>query len=345
MRHHLGRRFGTAVAAVVGALLALSGEAAADAWPGDPKGAIARDIAGLYWIFFICAVIVFAIVSGALVYSGVRFRERPGHVAKQFHGHNLLEIVWTIVPTIMVVSFSVLGFSHLGYINAASTDVEMTVKASGQQFSWIYTYPDEPAFRTREGKALQAAEELHIPVGTKVRIELSAKDVIHSFFVPTLGGHKDAVPGRATALWIEADAPGIYKGQCSEFCGSGHADMLITVVAHAKSEYGSWAKSAVDEYNKLNGPEVAKGRETFLANACVGCHTIKGTTAAGKVGPELTNIASKPQIAGVLGPVTAENLTKWIKNPQAVKPGSPMPNLGLSDQTIADIVSYLVTLK
>lgn len=344
MRKHLTRRLVPSAAAVAVTLLTLSGTAAADAWPNDPQGALARDIAGLYWIFFTCAVIVFGLVTGALIYAGIRFRERPGHVAKQFHGNVPLEIVWTAIPAMMVVTFAVLGFSHLGYINASS-DAEMTIKVEGRQFAWVYTYPAEPSFLTREGKPLQTAETVHIPTGTKVRFELTAKDVIHSFFIPSLGGHKDAVPGRTTNVWIEADQPGTYKGQCSELCGSGHADMLITVVAHAKNEYATWAKGALDDYNRLNGPEVAKGRETFLANACVGCHLIQGTTAAGKVGPELTHIASKPTIAGVMNGVNADNLTKWLKNPQAVKPGTQMPNLGLSDQTIADIVSYLLTLK
>ena len=121
--------------------------------------------------------------------------------------------------------------------------------------------------------------------------------------------------------------------------------MLIVIVAQSKADYAAWAKSAVDDYNRLNGPEVAKGRETFLANSCVGCHAIKGTTAAGKVGPELTGFASRKQVAGTLTPVNAANITAWLKNPQAVKPGTQMPNLGLSDQTIADITSYLLTLK
>jgi len=343
--HHLVRRVGAVALLATGVLLVTAGQAAAEGpWPIEPRGPMAREIAGLYWIFFVAAVIVMAIVNGGLIYAGIRFRERPGHVAKQFHGHHLLEIVWTVVPTIMVVSFSVLGFSRLGYINTTD-DAEMTIRARGQQWTWVYTYPDQPAFRTNDKKPLQAAEQLDIPAGTKVKIELESKDVIHSFFVPSLGGKKDAVPGRATALWLQADQPGTYKGQCSEFCGLGHADMLITVVAHPKGEYDAWARSAVAAYDKANGPEVAKGRETFLANACVGCHAIKGTAAAGKVGPELTNMASKKVIAGVLGPVNEENLTKWLKNPAAVKPGTLMPNLGLSDQTVADIVSYLLTLK
>ena len=341
----LGRRVGSVALLSFGILLGTTAQASADSpWPMDPRGPLAKDIAGLYWLLFVVAVIVLAIVVGGLVYAGIRFRARPGHVAKQFHGHNGLEILWTVVPTLIVMSFSVLSFSHVNYVNA-STDAELTIRAKGQQWAWIYTYPNEPVFRTRENKPLQAAEELHIPVGTKVKIELEASDVIHSFWVPALGGKKDAVPGRSTSLWIQADQAGTYKGQCTEFCGTGHADMLIVIVAQSKADYAAWAKSAVDDYNRLNGPEVAKGRETFLANSCVGCHAIKGTTAAGKVGPELTGFASRKQVAGTLTPVNAANITAWLKNPQAVKPGTQMPNLGLSDQTIADITSYLLTLK
>ncbi len=341
----LGRRIGSVALLSLGILLAIAGQAAADdSWPMDPRGPLAKDIAGLYWLLFVVAVIVLAIVVGGLVYAGIRFRARPGHVAKQFHGHSGLEMLWTVIPTIIVVSFSVLSISHLNYVNA-SDDAELTIRAKGKQWAWIYTYPNEPAFLTRENKPLQTAEELHIPVGTKVKIELEAADVIHSFWVPALGGKKDAVPGRSTSLWLQADQAGVYKGQCTEFCGTGHADMLIVIVAQSKADYATWAKGAVDDYNRLNGPEVAKGRETFLANACSGCHMVKGTTAAGKVGPDLTNIASRKQIAGVLGPVNAANMTAWLKNPQAVKPGTQMPNLNLSDQTIADITSYLLTLK
>lgn len=339
------RRAGTVALATLTFSLALGIQAAAEgSWPLDPRGPIAKEISSLYWLFFIVAVIVIVIVDGGLIYAGIKFRERPGHVAKQFHSHNLLEVTWTIIPTIMVVSMTLMAVGKLNYINDTSNP-DMTVHVQGQQWTWIYTYPDQAAFRTRENKPLQAAEELHIPVGAKVKLELEAKDVIHSFFIPGLGGKKDAVPGRSTSLWIQADSPGTYKGQCSEFCGQGHADMLVTIVAHPKTDYDAWLKSAIDEYNKANGPEVAKGRETFLAAACVGCHTIKGTTAAGKVGPDLSKIGSAKSIAGVLSPVNAENLAKWIKNPAAVKPGTQMPSLGLSDQAISDIVSYLITLK
>src|SRR5919204_661021 len=239
-------------------------------WPNDPLGPQARSAADIYWIMFIAAVIVLVIVDGTLVYSGLKFRERPGHVAKQFHGHNFLELVWTVIPTFMVISFS----------------------------------------------------------------------------VSNIGGKKDAVPGRATELWIQADKPGTYKGQCFEFCGTGHADMLITLVVHPQSDYATWISDARKEAERATSQETKAGRELFLSQQCAGCHTVKNTPAGGKVGPELTYVASKKSIArGKLSPVNEENLTKWIHDPKATLPDTVMPNLGLSDQQIHDIVSWLLTLK
>jgi cytochrome c oxidase subunit 2 len=294
---------------------------------------------------FVAAIIVLVIVDGGLIFAGLKFRDRPGHSAKQFHGHNLLELVWTVVPTIMVISFSVLSYQKLTFMNDFSNP-EMTLKVEGQQWSWVFNYPKEDRFKLIDNSYLIAGEELHIPVNTKVLLQLSSKDVIHSFWVPNIGGKKDAVPGRPTELWIQADQPGTYKGQCFEFCGTGHADMLITLVVHPKDQYAAWAKSAVTDANRLIDPNTKKGRETFLSLACVGCHTVQGTSASGKVGPELTHVASKKSIAGgVLSPVDEANLTKWLKNPPAVKPGTLMPNLGLSDEQVRDIVQWLLTLK
>ena len=315
-------------------------------WPNDPLGPQARASADVYWIMFIAAVIVLVIVDGGLIFAGIRFRARPGHVAKQFHGHNFLELVWTVVPTIMVISFSVLSFQKLTFMNDTRTDAQMTVDVQGQQWSWLFNYPKEDRFKLIDGSYLSIGEELHIPVNTKVLLQLSSKDVIHSFWVPNIGGKKDAVPGRPTELWIQADKPGTYKGQCYEFCGTGHADMLVTLVAQQPADYDAWAKEAVAEANRLLDPATKQGRETFLSLACTGCHTVKGTPASGKVGPELTYVASKPNIArGKLSPVNEANLTTWIHDPKAILPDTLMPNLGLSDTQIHDIVQWLLTLK
>jgi cytochrome c oxidase subunit II len=295
---------------------------------------------------FIAAVIVLVIVDGGLIFAGIKFRARPGHVAKQFHGHNLLELVWTVVPTIMVISFSVLSFQKLNFMNDSRTGAEMTIQVVGQQWTWIYDYPKEDRFKLADGTYLRGAEELHIPVNTKVLLELSATDVIHSFWVPNIGGKKDAVPGRPTELWIEADRPGTYKGQCFEFCGTGHADMLVTLVVHPKADYAGWLSQAIVEANRINSPETRAGRELFISLPCAGCHTIQGTIARGKVGPDLTHVASQKSIAGgLLSPVDEANLTKWLQNPPAVKPGTLMPRLELSPEQIRDLVSYLLTLK
>ena len=318
-------------------------------WPNDPQGPQAKSIADLYWIMFVAAVIVLAIVDGGIIYAGIKFRERPGHVAKQFHGQNFLELTWTVIPTLMVVSFSVLSWQKLDFINnTRSSDVGMVIQAEGSQWQWTFSYPHEDRYKLIDGNYLRASEELHIPVGVKVRIELSAKDVIHSFWVPSIGGKKDAVPGRATELWIQADKAGTFKGQCFEFCGDGHADMLITLVAHTPSDFAAWIPQAVKEANIPLDPKTVVGRELFLSLACAGCHTIKGTTAGGKIGPELTHLMSKKPsniAGGALAPVNEENLKKWISNPPAVKPGTLMPNLGLSQQQIDDIVLFLQTLK
>jgi cytochrome c oxidase subunit 2 len=318
-------------------------------WPLDPRGPLADSIGFVYWILFAFAAVVLAIVVGALTYSGIKFRDRPGRVPQQFHGQNTLELVWTVVPTLMVISFTALSWDRLNVINDVDTGSTMTVKVQGVQWAWNFTYPDQQMFKLKSGATLQAGEQLDIPVGQKIKLELTATDVIHSFWVPNIGGKKDAVPGHTTTMWIQADEPGTYKGQCTEFCGDGHADMLITVVAHPPGEYASWAAKAVEDADRLDAPETRAGKDAFVTGLCAGCHVVRGTTAGGRVGPELTHLMSKqpPNIAGVLSPIDQENLTRWVRNAPAIKPGVLMPKFEgvLPDQTIDQIVQFLLTLK
>ncbi|MHB8631711.1 MAG: cytochrome c oxidase subunit II [Candidatus Limnocylindria bacterium] len=321
-------------------------------WPVDPQGPLARSIADLYWLMFGAAIVVLGIVVGALVVAGIRFRERPGHQARQYHGNNLLELVWTIVPTLMVISFSVLSFQRLTLVNDVDSGAAMTIKAEAKQWVWTFQYPTDDRFKLSDGTYLKSAEEIHIPAGQKVKIALSSVDVIHAFYVPTLGGQKDAVPGRETSMWIEAYRPGTYNGQCVEFCGAGHADMLITVVAQNPADYAAWAAGAVKQANLFNDPAVAKGKQLFTTLACAGCHTIQGLTG-GKVGPELTHIMSQQTpIGGVAGlDVNEANLIKWVSDAPSLKPGIVMPVFSnkaggpLDDATILAIVKFLETLK
>lgn len=314
-------------------------------WPLDPRGPLAESIGFVYWILFAFAAVVLAIVVGALTYSGIKFRDRPGRVAQQFHGSNTLELIWTVVPTLMVISFTALSWDRLNVINDVDTNAAMTVKVESAQWAWAFTYPDQPMFKLANGSTLQAGE-LDIPVGQKIKLELTAKDVIHSFWVPNMGGKKDAVPGHTTTMWIQADEPGTYKGQCTEFCGDGHADMLITVVVHPVNEYAAWARGAVELANLINDPKTEVGRQAFVTGACAGCHLVRGTAASGRVGPELTHFASKTDIAGVL-PMNEENVRRWVRNAPAIKPGVVMPKFEgvLPDETIDAIVQFLLILK
>ena len=329
-------------------------------WPTDPQGPLSRSMADLYWLMFGAAIVVLAIVVGALVVAGIRFRERPGHQARQYHGNNVLELIWTIVPTLMVITFGVLSFQRLTLVNDVDSGTAMTIKADGRQWVWVFQYPSESRFALSDGKTyLTQQAELHVVAGQKVKVELSSQDVIHSFYVPSLGSHKDAVPGRATAVWLQADRPGTYVGQCSEFCGTGHADMLITVVAQDQADYDAWLATALKDANRFSDPKVAKGKQLFTTLACAGCHTIQGLTKA-TIGPDLTHLMSQKTagnfttnpIAGVAGlELNEANLTKWVANAPGLKPGVVMPVFSnkaggpLDDATIDSIVQFLLTLK
>lgn len=321
-------------------------------WPNDPQGPLSRSMADLYWLMFGVAIVVLAIVVGALVVAGIRFRERPGHQARQYHGNNLLELVWTIVPTLIVITFGVLSYQRLLLVNDVDSGTAQTIKADGRQWVWVFQYPSETRYQLTDKTYLSQQAEVHIVAGQKVKIELSSKDVIHSFYVPLLGSHKDAVPGRATSVWLQADKPGTYLGQCSEFCGTGHADMLITVVAQNQADYDAWLASALKDANRFSDPKVATGKNLFTTLACAGCHKIQGLTNA-TVGPDLTHIASqKTSLGGVAGlDVNEANLTKWIGNAPSFKPGIVMPVFSnkfggpLDDASIDAIVQFLLTLK
>src|SRR5437868_15390768 len=150
-------------------------------WPLDPRGPLAESISSLYWVMFGAAVVVLAIVVGALTYSGIKFRDRPGRVAQQLHGQNTLELIWTVVPTLMVISFTVASWDRLNFINDVNTNAAMTVKVVGQQWSWTFTYPDQQMFKLKDGTPLTLGEQIDIPAGQKIKLELTSKDVIHSF--------------------------------------------------------------------------------------------------------------------------------------------------------------------
>jgi cytochrome c oxidase subunit 2 len=212
---------------------------------------------------------------------------------------------------------------------------QLTVKVIGHQWWWEYQYPD---------LNITTATDLVIPVGKVVNLEISSVDVIHSFWIPQLNGKTDAFPNRINRSWIQADAAGIFYGQCAELCGPSHANMRSVVIAKDQADFDAWVR----QQQALPAPATdaaAQGEQLFLVSACIGCHQIDGTAAQGKVGPNLTHVASRTSLAGGMFTNTEGNLKRWLKNPTALKEGSLMPNLNLSDADIEVLTAYMMSLK
>jgi cytochrome c oxidase subunit 2 len=308
----------------------------------NPSSTSSKTDADLFWIIFGIATVIFVAVTAVLLYSIVRFRERPGMPApRQLHGNTQLEIAWTIVPSIVLLI--VLIFT-ITYINAlaepANTPQTIHVKAIAHQWWWEFQYENaDPAVIT--------ADELHIPVGTVVSVDLRSDNVIHSMWVPQLQGKTDVIPGHDNNLWLRADRAGNYRGECTEFCGTQHANMNFLVVAESQDAYSSWFQNEQLQAVAPTTDQQQRGRDLFLHQGCVACHNIAGVAAVGaKVGPNLTHFGSRQLIAGWVLDNNPENLAMWLANPQAVKSGSDMV-LGqpLTPDQISDLVAYLESLK
>ncbi|CAG0935044.1 cytochrome c oxidase subunit II [Thermoflexales bacterium] len=306
----------------------------------DPAGPNSVVIADLFNIVLIIATVVFVVVEGLILFSAFRFRRRAKDASEpaQVHGNTKAEIAWTILPAMIVVTLFVLALQGQQALDAkpAQAAEQMTIKVIGHQFWWEYQYPD---------LGITTATDLVIPTGRVVNLELSSVDVIHSFWIPQLNGKTDAFPNHVNYTWIQANTPGIYHGQCAELCGASHANMRAVVVAKTPAEFDQWVK-------EQQAPPVAptealaqQGQLIFSTGACIGCHTINGTAATGKTGPDLTHVGSRTTLAGGLLTNTAGNQRRWLADPPAVKPGSIMPQLNLTRTEIEALTAYLQSLK
>jgi cytochrome c oxidase subunit II len=214
------------------------------------------------------------------------------------------------------------------------------VKITGSQWWWEIEYVDSASSRR-----LVTANELHIPVGAPIRIELAARDVIHSFWVPRLHGKLDMVPGHRNVMWLRADSAGVYRGQCAEFCGHQHAKMALTVVAEPREAFDAWLNHQLQPAPPPATTDQIRGREVFESSTCLMCHTIRGTSAAASTGPDLTHLASRGTIAAGTLPNTRGNLGGWITDPHSIKPGVKMPANSLSPDDLHALLSYLESLR
>ena len=327
-------------ALIIPALLAACG-APADDNPQttfDPAGPAAEEIDGIYRLIWWLAIAVFVLVEAALVFAIFRFRNnknlingRPAPV----HGNTRLEIIWTIIPAILLVIIAVPTVQGIAKLSERDEDA-FQINVYGNQFYWEFEYP---SIIGATGEPLRVVDEVHIPVGTRIELTLRSNDVIHSFWVPRLAGKTDAIPGRENHMWLQADEVGTYIGQCAEFCGEAHALMRLTVVADTQEDFDDWV---AEQRQPPPADPVEAGRQ-IVETICATCHLVEGTAAQGTIGPELTTFATQDQIAGVLEN-NEENLRAWLANPPGVKPGTAMPNLGLSEQQIDALVAYLYTL-
>jgi len=325
-------------------LLVLAGCAGTPTWfePASPNAAL---IANLGTAIFLIAIGVFIVVESLLVFSVVRFsRKREGEPA-QIEGNTRFEIAWTVAPAIVLAVIFFLSLQTLTSISyapnysggAANSPAgnALRVRAIGHQWWWEFQYPTEN---------IVTANELHVPVNTVVNFDLESVDVIHSFWVPQLAGKTDVIPGRVNHLWFNASQVGAFHGQCAEFCGTEHAFMQFQVIVETPDQFKAWVAQQQAPAATVTG-DATKGEQLFLNGACIGCHAVNGTKAQGKVGPNLTHVASRKYFAGAVFENNADNLKKWLANPQALKPGALMPNLNLTPSDIDALVAYLTSLK
>ncbi|MDE2879752.1 cytochrome c oxidase subunit II [Candidatus Palauibacter soopunensis] len=284
------------------------------------------------------AVGVFVVVEGILIYVFVRFRERPGDGRpKQVHGHLLLEVGWTLLPALILVAIAIPTMRAIFIIDRSTPDPEaLVIEVIGKQWWWEFRYPE---------LGIVTANEAHVPLGRTVDLRLRSADVMHSFWVPRLAGKRDLVPGIENQLWFRPDSVGVYHGQCAEFCGTAHALMGMRLIVDEPEDFDRWARANAAPASTPAAAEARAGQGVFMANACVSCHAVRGTPAAGQFGPDLTHFGSRLTIASGVLENTPANLARWLDSTQHVKPGNPMPEVELSDAQLRQLVAYLGSLR
>jgi cytochrome c oxidase subunit 2 len=327
------------------ALLAVLGTACADTKQNvlEPEGPVARKLDNLWDPVFFIAGIFFFLVLFLVLFVAIRYREKdPDAVPKQLHGNTFLELGWTALPALIMLGVGIFTVATIFDINERPKgDDVVPVTVIGHQWWWEYRYPDHDVV---------TANELHIPINRKIDVRLESEDVIHSWWPPKLAGKVDVIPGRVNHMTIEAEEPGTYYGQCTEYCGLSHANMRLRVYAHTDEDFDAWVESQrASAGEPAEGSLAAEGKRIFRTKGCAGCHTVAGY-AAGEVGPDLTHFASRDTFAGAIFDRNDLNLRRWLRDPPGEKPMAPddglgMPNLHLTDQEIDQLIAYLNLLK
>lgn len=300
----------------------------------DPKGTAGEMQLDLINWSIMLMVGVFAIVIAIFIYVLVRFRKRKGidRMPEQVHGNTTLEIIWTAIPIICLVALAFPTVKYTFDLAEKPQGDVLEVKVTGYQYWWEFEYPE---------LGIKTAQELIIPTNRKVHLKITGKDVLHSFWVPALGGKMDVVPGRTNEMWLDAKQAGEYQGKCAELCGPSHALMDFKVYAKEQAGFSEWVTAMQTPPAKTVTQKDKEGEKLFMQN-CLSCHA--GADPKVK-GPELTHFGTRTTIAGIL-PYNKANLKKWLKDPGAIKPETNMPKIDyLNNQEMESLTQYLMNRK
>lgn len=329
-------RLGALGAALTGLLAACAENAPQTSL--EPRGPVGRQIDNLSDPVFIVAGVVFVLVQGLVVVAMVKFRDRGQAEPEQIHGSTRLEIAWTLVPAVILLVIAVPTIKAIFDLSRPPPSDALAVTVTGHQFWWEYLY---------EESGVRSANELVIPAGRPVELTLKSVDVIHSYWIPALAGKTDVIPGRVNRMMVQADGPGEFPGQCTEFCGTSHANMRNVARAVTAEKFEEWlADQGKAAATPQEGSPAAEGLTVFTGRGCAGCHTIQGVSE-GTIGPNLTHFASRGTFAGSIFENNPKNLRTWLSDPEKAKPGNQMiiPGAPLSDGEIEQLIAYLETLK
>ncbi len=308
----------------------------------NPAGPQARRIADMQWYLTITGTIVFLVVMGLLAFALWRAHRRQqelgGHDVER---HLVRWVIGGVAATTVILLVTLVYNFYTGRKLADFADSSaMTVRVIGHQWWWEVQYIDSAVDRR-----FTTANEIHIPVGRKVRLEVASRDVIHSFWVPVLHGKLDLIPGYTGTTYFRADEPGVFLGRCAEYCGLQHAHMDLRVIAEPPAQFAAWYQNQLRPAARPADSVQQKGQQVFLSKGCVTCHTIRGTPAGSRVGPDLTHLASRRTIAAGTLPNRTGHLAGWVLDPQKIKPGVRMPPNQLASDELHALLSYLQSLK
>jgi len=313
----------------------------------NPAGPNAQSLSRLWWLMFWVCLGVYVLVMIAMaiaVRKGTRARDL--NPVLEFARQTTKRKVTTVLSAVAVSAVILFVFLVYSYSTGRALTADLgqknglSIELTGHQWWWEARYNDVDA-----SNMFTTANEIHIPVGVPVLFTLRSTDVIHSFWVPNLAGKKDLIPGKVATMWLQADKPGVYRGQCAEYCGLQHARMALWIVADPPEQFVAWRQNATQGSVPPSTDSQKRGQQVFLSSTCVMCHAIGGTTAGSNFGPNLTHVGSRNTIAAATISNTREHLASWVANSQTFKPGNRMPPNNLSDQDLQALVDYLQSLK